>query len=130
MNGKGEFSPIMKLSEGKITLPGRKQVYRFTDDKGYHARDLVTLADEQVEGEALLVKVMEKGKLRFDLPTINEIREIAASNLKKLPEKYRKLTDMPTYPVELSQALSELVKHLEKKIRETEILNNKSFTPS
>jgi nicotinate phosphoribosyltransferase len=130
MNGKGEFSPIMKLSEGKITLPGRKQVYRFTDDKGYYKKDVVTLADEQVEGEPLLVKVMEKGKLRFDPPTLNAIRETAASNLKKLPERYRKLTDTPSYPVELSQALSELVKQLEKKIRETEILNSKSFAPS
>jgi nicotinate phosphoribosyltransferase len=130
MNGKGEFSPIMKLSEGKITLPGRKQVYRFTDDKGYYKKDVVTLADEQVEGEPLLVKMMEKGKLRFDPPTLNAIRETAASNLKKLPEKYRKLTDTPSYPVELSQALSELVKQLEKKIRETEILSSKSFAPS
>jgi nicotinate phosphoribosyltransferase len=130
MNGKGEFSPIMKLSEGKITLPGRKQVYRFTDDKGYYKKDVVTLADEQVEGEPLLVKVMEKGKLRFDPPTLKQIRETASSNLKKLPEKYRKLTDSPSYPVELSQALSELVKQLEKKIRETEILNSKSFAPS
>jgi nicotinate phosphoribosyltransferase len=129
-NRKDEFSPIMKLSTDKITLPGRKQVYRFTDEKGYYERDMVTLANEQAEGEPLLVKMMEKGKLCFDSPTLKEIRETAASNLKKLPEKYRKLTDTPTYPVELSQALNELVKQLEKKIRETEILNNKNFTPS
>ena len=32
------FSPIMKLSENKITLPGRKQVYRFTDNKGFFVK--------------------------------------------------------------------------------------------
>jgi hypothetical protein len=78
----------------------------------------------------LLVKMMNKGKLCLELPTLEQIRETAAANLNKLPQKYRKLSDTPTYPVELSQALSELVNRLEKKIRETEILNNQHPTPS
>src|SRR5208337_3962272 len=31
MKADGTFTPIMKLSKEKITLPGRKQVYRFSD---------------------------------------------------------------------------------------------------
>ena len=34
MTADGSFSPIMKLSKDKITLPGRKQVYRFKDAEG------------------------------------------------------------------------------------------------
>ena len=34
MAADGSFSPIMKLSKDKITLPGRKQVYRFKDAAG------------------------------------------------------------------------------------------------
>jgi nicotinate phosphoribosyltransferase len=34
VNGKGKFQPIMKLSEGKATLPGRKQVFRLRDAEG------------------------------------------------------------------------------------------------
>ena len=50
----GSFSPIMKLSKDKITLPGRKQVYRFQDDDGKFRRDIIALADEKSAGEPLL----------------------------------------------------------------------------
>ena len=63
MTADGSFSPIMKLSKDKITLPGRKQVYRFKNKDGSFGKDVIALADEKVEGEPLLVKVMEKGKL-------------------------------------------------------------------
>jgi nicotinate phosphoribosyltransferase len=39
-NANGEFTPIMKLSEGKATLPGRKQVFRFKDKKGVYEKDV------------------------------------------------------------------------------------------
>ncbi len=120
-NGEGEFSPIMKLSEGKITLPARKQVYRLKDSKGNYTKDLITLADEEAEGEPLLVKVMENGKITKKLPALSEIRATAAENLSKLPEQYKKLTNAPTYPVELSQALKDLIKELKLKIRNTEV---------
>ena len=48
-NNKGKFSPIMKLSEGKITLPSRKQVYRFTSKKGQYVKDIIALETEQIE---------------------------------------------------------------------------------
>ena len=70
----GSFSPIMKLSKDKITLPGRKQVYRFKDEAGNFEKDTIALADEKVDGEPLLVKVMEKGKLIYDFPSLDEIR--------------------------------------------------------
>ena len=40
----------MKLSKDKITLPGRKQVYRFRDAEGKFEKDTIALADEKVEG--------------------------------------------------------------------------------
>jgi nicotinate phosphoribosyltransferase len=119
MNESGNFSPIMKLSEGKVTLPGRKQVYRFKDANGNFAKDMIALADEKVKGEPLLVKVMEKGEIICDLPSLDEIRATAAESLSKLPAQYKKLKDAPTYPVELSQDLENLIKNLEKKLRKT-----------
>jgi nicotinate phosphoribosyltransferase len=121
MNAKGAFSPIMKLSEGKITLPGRKNVYRFKDEKGNYSRDVIALADEKAEGEPLLVKVMKKGKLTYPLPSLNEIRAAAGENLSKLPAKYKKLTTPPAYPVKLSKALEALIEKLTKKLTETEV---------
>jgi nicotinate phosphoribosyltransferase len=119
MSESGNFSPIMKLSEGKVTLPGRKQVYRFKDANGNFAKDMIALADEKVKGEPLLVKVMEKGEIICDLPSLDEIRATAAESLSKLSGKYKKLTHAPAYPVELSQALENLIKNLEKKLRKT-----------
>jgi nicotinate phosphoribosyltransferase len=124
MNEKGEFSPIMKLSEGKITLPGRKQVYRFKDNKGNYVKDVVALADETMEGESLLVKVMEKGKLLYELPALDEIRETVSENLAKLPAKYKKLINAPRYPVEQSKDLKKLIKNLKAKLTRTEILDS------
>jgi nicotinate phosphoribosyltransferase len=125
MNAKGEFSPIMKLSKGKITLPGRKQVFRFKDSEGKYSRDAIVLADEKVKGEPLLAKVMENGKIIGNLPSLNEIRANAQKNLKMLPEKFKQLTDAPTYQVELSQSLNNLVTRLEKKIRKDEMPDSK-----
>ena len=119
MSEKGVFEPIMKLSEGKVTLPGRKQVYRFKDANGNFSGDIIALADEKVKGEPLLVKVMEKGEIIYDFPSLDEIRAAAAENLSKLPAKYKKLTGAPAYPVELSQDLEKLIKNLEQKLRKT-----------
>ena len=119
MNERGNSSPIMKLSEGKVTLPGRKQVYRFKDENGNFSNDLIALVGEKVEGEPLLIKVMEKGKITCNLPSLNEIRAIAAKNLSKLPPQYKKLTNAPPYPVELSQDLENLIKELKRKLRKT-----------
>jgi len=116
---RGEFSPIMKLSEGKGTLPGRKQVYRFKDENGNYAGDMIALVDEKVKGEPLLTKVMEKGEITYDLPSLDEIRAAAAKNLSKLPAEYKKPTSAPAYPVELSKDLRTLIKTLEKKLRKT-----------
>jgi len=119
MGERGKFSPIMKLSEGKVTLPGRKQVYRFKDENGNYSKDMIALVDEKVKGEPLLTKVMEKGKITYDLPSLNEIRVAAAENLSKLPAQYKKLTNSQPYTVELSQDLENLIKNLKKKLRKT-----------
>jgi nicotinate phosphoribosyltransferase len=109
MTPDGSFLPIMKLSKDKITLPGRKQVYRFKNEEGSFKKDLIALSDEKVNGEPLLVKVIERGKLIEGFPTINEIRVKAADNLSKLPAEFKALTNAPVYSVELSQKLQNLI---------------------
>jgi nicotinate phosphoribosyltransferase len=121
MNDDGGFAPIMKLSEGKTTLPGRKQVYRFKDAEGNFEKDMIALAEEKVNGEPLMVKVMEKGDVTYDFPSLSEIRATAAENVSRLPEKYKKVTGAPEYPVELSQELEKLIRNLKEKILKTEV---------
>jgi nicotinate phosphoribosyltransferase len=114
MDKRGKFSPIMKLSEGKTTLPGRKQVYRLKDKNGNYSKDIVALADEKVNGETLLRQVMEKGEITITLPSLEEIRTVAKKNLSKLPDKYKKGTNSQLYTVALSRKLKNLTKKLEK----------------
>ena len=121
MAADGSFLPIMKLSKDKITLPGRKQVYRFINAAGNFEKDTIALVDEKVQGEPLLIKVMENGKLIYKLPSLDNIRATATENLSKLPEEYKALTGAPIYPVELSRNLLNLVKTLKRQLTLTEI---------
>jgi len=130
MTADGSFSPIMKLSKDKITLPGRKQVYRFMDAAENFEKDVIALADEKVEGEPLLVKVVEKGRLIYKFPSLGDIRATAAENLSKLPEEYKALTGAPVYPVELSRNLLNLVKTLKRQLTLTEIDHGVSDIPA
>ena len=123
MTGPDSFSAIMKLSKDKITLPGRKQVYRFIGKDGAFRKDVIALADEKSEGEALLVKVMEKGKLVYSLPSIDEIRVRAAQSLSNLPLVYQKLTGPSVYPVYLSQNLQDLIEKTKGLLTKNEINN-------
>jgi nicotinate phosphoribosyltransferase len=117
----GSFLPIMKLSKDKITLPGRKQVYRFNDTGGKFVKDVIALADERVGGDALLVKVMEKGQLTYNLPSLKDIRIKAQQNLCQLPDGYKQLSNAPCYPVELSQKLQMLIKTVTLQLTKNEV---------
>jgi nicotinate phosphoribosyltransferase len=124
MTAPNVYSPIMKLSTDKLTLPGRKQVYRYKDAEGNYVKDVITLASERIDAEPLLIKVMSDGKLTYTLPSLNQIKDFAAENLSKLPEKHKTLTNAETYTVELSQKLQELIKTLRDKITQNEIANH------
>jgi nicotinate phosphoribosyltransferase len=120
VNKKGEVVPVMKLSQGKATLPGRKQIFRIKNRKGKFAKDIIGLHYEKVKGEPLLAKVMEKGETTFDLPTLEAIRDNALENLSKLPEEYKRLRNAPSYPVELSPELARMISELTKELRQAE----------
>ncbi len=117
----GKFVPIMKLSKNKSTLPGKKQVFRFKNSDGSYLRDRISLADENLSGEPLLVKVMDKGTLQYEFPSLENIRSFAHENLKKLPEPYHALTNAPSYPVELSAKLQVLVEKTKLQLTQNEI---------
>jgi nicotinate phosphoribosyltransferase len=123
MNEKGEFSPVMKLSKGKMTLPGKKQVFRLKDKRGNFVKDVIAVDNERIEGEPLLAKVMEDGKIAFNLPTLDGVRKRALENVSRLPEECKKLKGACRYPVKLSPGLRKLTKELAEKLRRDEVLN-------
>lgn len=120
MDKHGRMVPAMKLSQGKITFPGRKQVFRVKNDRGEFVKDIVGLHGERVEGEPLLIKVMEKGKIVYNLPSLEAVRENALENLSKLPTKYKELEYAPSYPVELSVRLRKMVDELTFELQKVE----------
>jgi nicotinate phosphoribosyltransferase len=80
-------------------------VHRYKDQQGNYAKDVIALADDNLEAEQLLIPVMENGKITYELPSLNEVRTAAKESLSRLPEQYKKLTNPQTYPVDLSKAL-------------------------
>lgn len=113
----GVFVPAMKLSKGKLTLPGKKQIFRQRDKIGKYARDIIGLENQEVDGERLLTKVMENGRIAYNLPKLDEIRNVALRNLAELPERYKKLRAAPKYPVMLSPRLEEITEKLSEELK-------------
>jgi nicotinate phosphoribosyltransferase len=111
----------VKLSSGKPTLPGRKQVFRLEDGNGVDVGDVIALAGESLSGRPLLRKVMEGGKRRrYDDDTLDAARERAARELGRLPERVRALEDAdPPYPVEVSHELERHTKSVREAARES-----------
>ena len=101
--GKGR----LKLSTGKLVLPGRKQVFRMaTNDRDLS--DVITRADEKLEGRPLLVGVMREGK-RLDAGCVDleSARDYAKKQIWRLPDHVRANSPAKQpFPVEVSRALS------------------------
>lgn len=101
-------TPKRKLSEGKQTWPGRKQVYRAYGSDGRMASDILTVEGDKQDGEPLIVEVMRGGKRVAPAPTLAQIRARAAADLARLPEPLRQLQQGVDYPVAVSDALKAL----------------------
>jgi nicotinate phosphoribosyltransferase len=109
-----------KLSAGKATWPGRKQVFRAFDDEGRMAGDVLTLDGDAQPGAPLLAPVMRQGRRLAPAPSLAEIRLRAAQSLAALPESLRRLAPS-AYPVRVSPALQALTEQVDRRLagRET-----------
>ena len=110
----GVEHPTIKTAGAKSTWPGKKEIYRHPD----WAEDVIQLAHEAPleHYQRLLRPVMRNGEiLPGSLPPLSEIRELAQSQLQRLPEPYRALEAGQPYPVRWSsevQALRTRASHL------------------
>jgi nicotinate phosphoribosyltransferase len=104
-----EGGPKAKLSEGKITMPGRKQVHRFAD------HDVLGLAGETVEGgRPLLERVMVDGRVVGPAADVSELRQRCRAAVDALPAAQRELAAAEPYEVRVSDELRSLVAALNK----------------
>ena len=97
---------VWKLSPDKETVPGPKQVFRRYVG-GIMSDDVIAAADEELEGEALLVPAMRDGEL-VRSESLEEIRERATAQLTALPERLRRPVAGETvepHPVSYSERL-------------------------
>jgi nicotinate phosphoribosyltransferase len=100
--------PVLKLSTGKASWPGKKQVFRVRDGKGQAQRDLVGLRDEKLPGESLLKEVMRNGRPSETYPSLVEIRRVFEADFASLDDSVKAIRQPRVYPVEFSPSLQAL----------------------
>lgn len=120
----------LKISENvnKITLPGPKNIYRYSDSEGRFYADGITLAHEVPEeveriyhpyfpekssptepftAEPLLRKFMERGKIIENLSSAKESSNYLGERLAHLDPEYKRFDNPHYYKVGISKTLLE-----------------------
>ncbi len=106
---EGKARPRIKTSEGKETLPYRKQIYRRIGKEGF-CGDLLSRSAERVPQDPsglvpLLRQYVRNGHIMADLPDVFQIKEYAQKQLSLLPPALKLLHSSEEYPVEYSKEL-------------------------
>lgn len=83
--------PVLKLSPGKATWTGKKQVFRQSHPADRLKKDVIGLRDDRLPGEPLLQKVMSRGKVISRLPALPEIRKRFLDEFSKLEDRFKAL---------------------------------------
>lgn len=141
----GAWLPAMKISENpeKVTNPGKKKAWRIYDRRDRATADLIGLADEDPETwegvflhhpskpqtyrsidksdvshvEALHVQVLREGKLIYDMPTIQHMREVREKDIALLDPGVRRIMNPHIYHVSLTEKLWELKQDIMESMR-------------
>ncbi len=82
-----EGKPKVKKSPGKATFPNLRQVRRFYSGTEMDHDETFRWGEAPEEGEELVVKVLEGGRLKTKIPSLSEIRELLMEELKRLPPR-------------------------------------------
>lgn len=121
--------PKIKISENveKITTPGAKQVYRYTNGEGSFYGDAVVIENElspkkmihpiftnkksplaDKEVKVFQKQVMKNGKLTMPLPSVQKSADYCRQELSKLTQEYKRFENPHIYKVGLSSNLLKL----------------------
>ncbi|HEX6505438.1 MAG TPA: nicotinate phosphoribosyltransferase [Terriglobales bacterium] len=106
-----------KLSGGKVSYPGCKQVFRRTGPDNKYKEDLVgRCADSYEDATPLLGCVMRDGKRLQPSPELRSVRQYTLAEVAKLPESCRRLHNAVAYPVRFSGKLQELLEEFRNRV--------------
>ena len=104
--------PCRKRSEGKVSWPGIKQVWRHRDARGMFTGDVVSLEGDPQDGEALLHPVMHQGVRLAPPVPLAQTRAYARMQVAALPPALRSLEAAPPFPVRQAPQLQALARRL------------------
>ncbi|WP_112273780.1 nicotinate phosphoribosyltransferase [Lentzea terrae] len=110
--------PTMKLSAGKVGIPGRKQVFRAAG----RPADVLAAHDEEVprDHEPLLTTVVRDGRrvgpLRTETELVQDARDRFTADLAWLPAHARDLVDPTPVRVRVSDRLHALTEHVRRSL--------------
>lgn len=125
--------PTLKISENieKITLPGKKKIFRFlNNDQSFYADAILLDQEEHLERmhhptfpakrsplsgrdfEEVLYKVIHKGEEIVALPEVEEIVEYKKKQFLRLQEEYKRFDNPHIYKIGISTNLMKLRDHL------------------
>lgn len=118
-SAEGRVEYKAKLSRGKQTVPGRKQVFRFFDSGRMMTRDLIALADERAPtgGQPLLTKIIAAGDMAGTLPSVKDIRERVQKRLSCLPAAFYNLNRRRNFKVDYSPKVRALKQRVRRQAR-------------
>lgn len=105
----------LKLSSGKKIYPGKKQIFR--DD--HTNKDVIALADQELDGRPLLQHVMENGQRLSDAATnLEQARERRKQELNQLPDHLRTIEPTSSsYDVKMSSRLKNYQREVEQEMK-------------
>lgn len=119
--------PRFKMSAGKVSIPGRKQIFRASNAAGEYTGDLVGAIDESAATVARGLKLpaaqvnpmlevqMEHGVRKPPRPGLNDSRARAAAALAKLDRRHQQIRKPLEYSVRQSAAINATV--ISEKVR-------------
>jgi len=106
-----------KTSPGKLSYPGRKQVYRFVQE-GFLEHDEICLFGESppLAGEPLLLQYVRNGRLIKELPNLSQIRLRAREQMARLKDSLLRIPAAEDYPVVFSRGLQEEMEQMNSRL--------------
>ncbi|WP_193195984.1 nicotinate phosphoribosyltransferase [Nostoc sp. MG11] len=108
--------PVMKHSSGKVTYPGRKQIFRSFIANKVKADRLGLMSESSLEEQPLLQLVMQDGQRMQPLESLAAIRQRSAASVASLPQETRHLRNPVGVQVEISTMLRVLTEETKKRI--------------
>jgi nicotinate phosphoribosyltransferase len=130
--------PLMKISDNieKMTLPGRKKVFRYINGEGFFNGDAVVLDSEEsidwmyhpykpdmskrmdtMRKEELMRKVMDNGKILIENQSPYEISRYARQRMSMLSDEHKRFEFPHIYKVGISKRLIDLRSKMIREIK-------------